>query len=133
MSTDKQIRQVCVHRARCLLGLLAVQIGGYLLAGHGPPSVTERDSISGPPGDEIIDDARQGPMRLRARKTNAGGDALWCALVEQGRRNAAPGATLAPVRQSGEHLEHYPVGQERGDIGAVVRRGHLDDVHADDR
>jgi hypothetical protein len=28
-SADQQIRQICVHGARCLLGLSAVQIGGY--------------------------------------------------------------------------------------------------------
>ena len=27
-SSDQQIRQICIHGARCLLGLSAVQIGG---------------------------------------------------------------------------------------------------------
>ena len=42
------------------------------------------------------------------------------------------GTCRAAGRHPGQRLQHDPVGEERGDLGVVVGRRHLDDVHADD-
>ena len=42
-------------------------------------------------------------------------------------------STPAADRDPGQHLEHDPVGEDGGDVRAVVGRRHLHDVDADDR
>ncbi len=58
------------------------------------------------------------------------------APVEQRLRRIPRGAVtsvLSSARDRRQRLEHDPVGQGGSDVGVVVRRSHLDDVHADDR